>query len=108
MDSSFSRSFYVGNSVGEGDQSIEGWSGTIDCEVKDDAIDEFIDYLIEGNLLGAGVDEISVLVDEYYPNGQVASYVYWDCQFKMNKRIAGLNEKVTKRLDFQASGRTRL
>lgn len=108
QDSSFSRAFYVGNPVGEGDQSIEGWSGSIDVEVKDDQVDAFIDALVENNLGGVGISDYAMVVDEFYPNGQSASYVYFDMQFKMNKSVAGLNEKQTKRLEFQAAGRTRL
>jgi hypothetical protein len=108
QDSSFTRSNYVGNALPEGDQSIEGWSGSMDAEVKDDAIDQFIDALVNQNLAGIGVEDITVLSEEYYPDGRVASYVYFDCQFRMSKSIAGLTEKQTKRLDFQASGRQRL
>jgi hypothetical protein len=80
----------------------------MDAEVKDDAIDQFIDALVNQNLAGIGVEDITVLSEEYYPDGRVASYVYFDCQFRMSKSIAGLTEKQTKRLDFQASGRQRL
>lgn len=105
QDSSFSRAFYVGNQLPEGDQTVEGWSGSMDLEVKDSSVDDMIDAIIGSNLDGVGADEMTVLVEENYPNGQKAAYVYYDCQFKMSKRIAGLNEKQTKRLDFQSSGR---
>lgn len=108
QDSTFSRSMYVGNNVPEGDQAIEGWSGSIDVEVKDDAEENLIDSLIQGNLAGIGVDEVTLVIDEYYPDGQIASYVYFDMQLRLSKRMAGLNEKMTKRLDFQAAGRIRL
>lgn len=108
QDSSFSRSFYVGNPTGEGDQSQEGWSGSLECEVKDAGIDEFIDALIENNLNGIGVSDYTFLTTENYPDGTSKSYVYFDCQFKMGRRQSGLNEKVTKRLEFQASGRKAL
>jgi hypothetical protein len=105
QDSDFSRAFYVGNKMGEGDQSVLGWSGSIDCEVKDNAVDEMIDSIIAGNQAGIGVDEITLVTEEQYPNGTSASYVYYDMQLKMSKKTGGMNEKVTKRLDFQASGR---
>lgn len=105
QDSSFTRSMYVGAQYPEGDQSMEGWSGSMELEVKDASVDEFIDALITNNLNGIGVEEITVLMTENYPNGQTKSYVYFDCQFKMSKRQGGLNEKMTKRLEFQASGR---
>ena len=108
QDTNKTRSFYVGNAQGEGDMSIEGWSGTIDTEVKDDTADALIDAIIQGNLAGIGVNEVTMVVDEFYPDGQVASYVYFGLQMSLSKRIAGLNEKITKRLDFQADGRIRL
>lgn len=108
QDSSFSRTFYVGRPVGEGDQSIEGWSGNVSLEVKDDAVDVFIDALTTDNLLGIGVSDYTMVTVEEYGDGTRASYVYFDCQFKMSKNQSGLTEKMTKQLDFQASGRVRL
>lgn len=108
QDSTFSRSMYVGNQLPEGDQTIEGWSGSLDLEVKDSKVDDMIDAIIGNNLAGVGADEMTLLVEELYPDGQSSAYVYFDCQFKMSKRVAGLNEKQTKRIDFQASGRIKL
>jgi hypothetical protein len=101
QDSSFSRSYYVGNQFGEGDQTIEGWSGSIDLEVKDDAEEVLIDALINANRAGIGVDEITIVADEFYPDGQISSYVYFDVQLRLSKRMAGLNEKVTKSSTFK-------
>lgn len=108
QDSTFSRSMYVGQPVPEGDQSIEGWSGSVEAEVKDAAIDEFIDALVTNNLNGIGVSDYTFIVTENYPDGTSKSYVYFDAQFKMSRRNPGLNEKITKRLEFQASGRIAL
>jgi hypothetical protein len=108
QDSSFMRSFYVGQNVGQGDQSFEGWSGSVDAEVKDSSIDEMIDALVEDNLNGIGVGDYTFVHTENYADGRSKSYVYFDCQFKMSKHQAGLNEKMTKKLDFQASGRKAL
>lgn len=108
QDSSFSRSFYAGQPMGEGDQSMEGWSGSADLEVKGPEVDDFIDALVTDNLNGIGVSDYTVVLDENYPDGTSRSYVYFDMQFKMSRRQAGLNDKVTKRLDFQASGRQAL
>ncbi len=108
QDSSFSRSMYIGNSLPEGDQTIEGWSGQLEMEVKDAGVDEFIDGLITNNLNGIGVSEYTFITTEYFPDGTYSSYVYFDCQFKMSKDQGGMNDKVTKRLDFQASGRSRV
>jgi hypothetical protein len=108
QDSSFSRTFYVGRPLPEGDQAIEGWSGSIDLEVKDAAVDEFIDALVTNNLNGIGVSDYTFITVEEYGDGTRKSYVYFDCQFKMSKSQSGLNEKMTKKLDFQASGRQAL
>lgn len=105
QDSTFMRSMYVGNPIPEGDQAIEGWSGNVEAEVKDASIDEFIDALVTNNLNGIGVSDYSMISTERYPDGTLKSYVYFDMQFKMSKSQRGLNEKMTKRLDFQASGR---
>ena len=108
QDSTFTRSFFVGQPIPEGDQTIEGWSGQVEAEVKDDKFDAFLDALITNNLNGIGVSDYSFIHTELYPNGTNASYVYFDAQFKLSKEQSGLNEKMIKRLDFQASGRVRL
>jgi hypothetical protein len=108
MDSNFSRSMYVGNPIPEGDQSVEGWSGSIDMEVKNDVADAFIDALITNNLNGIGVSDYTFLTTENFPDGTSASYVYFDCQWSLSKSQSGLSDKVTKSLSFQASGRVRL
>jgi len=105
QDSSFIRTFYVGRPTPEGDQSIEGWSGSVELEVKDASVDLFIDALVTDNLNGIGVSDYTFITTEFYGDGTEQSYVYFDCQFKMSKRQGGLNEKITKRLEMQASGR---
>lgn len=105
QDGNFQRSFYVGAQFAEGDQTIEGWSGSMDLEVKGPGVDDFIDALITNNLNGIGVSDYSVIMRENYSNGTSRAYVYFDCQFRMSKRQPNLTEKVTKRLEFQASGR---
>ena len=105
QDSTFIKSYYVGQSIPEGDQAIEGWSGNIECEVKDAGIDLFIDALCTNNLNGIGVSDYSMISTENYSDGTTQSYGYFDMQFKMSKDQAGLQEKMTKRLDFQAMQR---
>jgi len=108
QDSSFSRTNYVGRALPEGDQSIEGWSGSIDLEVKGPEVDDLIDALITNNLNGIGLSDYTFLSTENYADGTRRSYVYFDVQWKMGKTQGGLTEKMTKKLDFQASGRTKL
>jgi hypothetical protein len=108
QDSNFIRSNYVGNPIPEGDQSFEGWSGSIDAEVKGSEIDDLIDALVEDNLNGIGVSDYTFVSTEEYSDGTSRSYVYFDCQFKMSRKNGGQQEKITKKLDFQASGRKAL
>lgn len=103
QESSFSRSYYVGQPFGEGDQSQEGWSGSLDMEVKGPEVDRFIDAIITGRLNGIGVDEVTIVDTEFYPDGTSSTYLYADIQMKMSKSQGGLNEKVTKKLDWAAS-----
>lgn len=108
LDSNFSRSMYVGNPLSEGDQSIEGWSGSLDMEVKNDLVEKFIDALITNNMNGIGVADYTFITTEKYPDGSSASYVYVDVQWSLSKSQSGLSDKITKSLSFQASSRIRL
>jgi len=105
QDSTFQRTFYVGRPVPEGDQTQEGWSGNFDLEVKNSTVDDMIDAAISENLAGIGIEEINIIDTENYSDGQTKTFVYFDCQFKMSKSQGGLTDKVTKKLDWQASGR---
>lgn len=106
--SSFMQSNYVGQPEPEGDQTIEGWEGSMDAEVKDSSIDDMIDALVTNNLNGIGVSDYTLVSTENYADGTSKSWVYYDCQFKMSKEQGGLQEKITKKLDFQCSGRKAL
>lgn len=108
QDSTFMRSHYVGQPVPEGDQACDGWSGSAEAEVKGPEIDEFIDALVTDNLNGIGVSDYTFVTTELYSDGTTKSYVYFDSQWKMSRKQGGLNEKITKRLEFQASGRKAL
>ena len=106
--SDFVQSMYVGSPVPEGDQTIMGWEGSIDLVVKDSEVDTFIDALVTNNLNGIGVSDYTFISTENYADGRSTSYVYFDCQFKMSKSQEGLQSKMTKKIDFQASGRVKL
>lgn len=108
QESQFTKAYYVGAAVPEGDQSIEGWTGSIEVEVKGPEVDNFIDALVTNNLNGIGVSDYSFMTTENYGDGATASWVYSDVQFKMSRKQSGLNEKMTKRLEFQAMQRTKL
>lgn len=108
MDSTFMRTHYAGKAIPEGDQSIDGFSGNIDTEVKDAAMEDFIDAIVTQNYVGVGVEECALVLTETYPDGSDTNYMYNDVQFKYSRDNAGANEKVTKKLDFQAGSRTKL
>ena len=108
QDANFIKSFYVGSRYPEIDVSQEGWSGQFEMEVKNDNIDLFIDALITNNLNGIGISDYSFVCTEKYDDGTIASYVYFNCAFKMSKDQSGLNEKIVKRIEFVAAGRQRL
>ena len=107
-DSSFSRQYFVGSAIPQGDQSIDGWSGSFDAQVSNDVVDAMIDAILQPNQAGIAIPDITIVATEQYTDGTTSSYVYYDLQFRMSKDQGGLQEKVTKRLDFQASGRVRL
>jgi len=106
--SSFMQSHYVGNPIPEGDQTQEGFEGNAEYEVKGPELDQFIDALITQNLNGVGVDEVNIVDTETYSDGRQSSYVYFDVQAKMSKKVGGQTEKMTKSMDWQASGRIKL
>ena len=107
QESSFSRQYFVGNPIPEGDQSQDGWSGTLDVQVRNPIIDDLIDVLINANQRGIAIGDYALLTTELYSDGSNRSYMYSDMQFKMNRDQGGLQEKIMKRLDFQASIRIR-
>ncbi len=108
QDANFSKSFYVGAAVPEGDTSYEGYSGTFDMEVKNAIIESFLDAMVANNLAGIGVSDYVLLDTESYPDGSTVTYAYYDGQFSLNKTSGGSNEKVTKSVSFQFSGRVKV
>ncbi len=105
QESTFMRSKYVGVAVPEGDQAMDGWTGTVDAEVKDSVMEDFIDALTTANLNGIGIEDYSVVSTQNYNDGTSKSWVYSDMQFKMSMKQEGLQAKITKKLDFQAARR---
>ena len=108
QDANFSKSFYVGAAIPEGDTSYEGFSGSFDMEIKNAVIEEFFDAMIANNLAGIGVSDYVLMDTEFFPNGSSTTYAYYDGQFSMSKTAGGSNEKVTKSINFQFSGRTKV
>lgn len=106
--SNFVDSKFVGRALPEQDQTIEGWEGSVELEVRDGIVDDFIDALVTNNLNGIGVSDYMFLVTENYPDGTTQSYAYFDCVWKVSRRQSGLQEKITKRLEFRCSGRQKL
>lgn len=108
QDSTFQRSFFIGRAVPEGDQTQEGWSGSIDLEVRNAIVEDFIDALVTNNLNGIGVSDYAFTSTEEYSDGTRRAYVYSDVQWKYSRSASGLTEKITRTLEFQASFRIRL
>ena len=108
QESTFMKSYYVGQAEPECDQAIEGWTGDVEAEVKDATIDKLIDALVTNNLNGIGISDYSFVSTELYGDGSTQSYVYYDVVFKMSRKQEGLQGKITKRLEFQAAGRKAL
>jgi len=108
QESSFMKTYYVGQAVPEGDQAIEGWTGSVELQVKGPEVDNFIDALVNNNLNGVGVSDYAFVVTENYGDGTSASWGYSDIQWKMGRKSGGLNEKITKRMEFQAMTRQKL
>lgn len=105
QDSSFIRSKFIGNPIPEGDVVYQGFTGSADAEVRDSKMEDLIDLLVQQNLQGTGVQDTSLVVQEFYDDGQSKSWVYYDVQWRLSGSYPSLDEKVTKRLEFQAAGR---
>lgn len=109
QNASMTQSMYVGKSLPEGDVAYTGWAGSLQCEVKDSSMDDFMDQVIAQNLSGVGIEEITILYTEFYTNGTQKSYVFSDVQLKAGStNVGNMTAKVTKSLEFQASLRTPL
>lgn len=108
QDASFIRSKYVGNPIPEGDVAYQGFTGSADLEVRDSRAEDIIDALIEQNLGGVGVSDHSISVQEFFDDGSSKSWVYFDVQWRLSASYPNLEEKVTKRMEWQAAGRVPL
>jgi hypothetical protein len=108
QDSGFITSNYVGDPVVENDQSIDGWSGSAELEVKGATEEDFIDALITNNLNGIGISDYTFVITELYADGTTRAYAYTDVVWKLSRRQAGQQEKITKKLDFKAAGRQKI
>lgn len=108
QDANFMRSKFIGNPIPQGDVAYQGFTGSADLEVRDSIAEELIDALIEQNLGGVGVSDHSISVQEFYDDGSTKSWVYFDVQYRLTASYPNLEEKVTKRLEWQASGRVPL
>jgi hypothetical protein len=108
QDSEFSRSKFIGNPIPEGDQAESGWSGSAEIEVRNNKMDDLIDALIADNLAGIGISDYNFTYTEEYPDGTAKSWLFFDIQIKLSGDVGGLDRKVTRKIDWQASGRVPL
>ena len=104
-DSQFLKSNYVGKSVPETDKTFDGYSGSIDTEVKSAVQDLLIDRINSAIKRGIGMPRIALVLSEDYPDGTSKSYIYTNVQLKLSRSQKGGTEKVTKRFEFNASDR---
>lgn len=107
-DADFKRSEYLGNTGTVGDTTFKGWSGSMEAETKNATIDDLIDALIEENLGRLNVDDITIQDTENYRDGTKAAWVYYGIQLKYSKNAANRDDKVKKKIEWQADSRKRI
>ena len=108
QDADFKRSEYVGNSDTEGDVTHKGWSGDFECEVKNSRIDDLIDALIQQNLGRLDIDDMTLQDSENYRDGSRSVYVYYGVQVKYSKSVGSRDDKVKKKIEWQADKRRKV
>jgi len=108
QDADFTRSSYLGNVPSIGDVNHKGWSGDFEVEVVNAAIDDLIDALITENLSRIDYEEIVIHDQENYRDGTKAAWVYYGIQMRYSKTASGRDEKVKKKIEFQADERRKI
>ena len=108
QESNPTRHFYVGNVIPEGDQSISGYSGSLDYEARNRQFNDFFDRMEKAIQTGVAVPSYTMVVTERYNDGTHSIYAYADMQFTFSVDAAGLQEKVMKRVNWQASSRSKI
>lgn len=108
QDADFKRSEYLGNTETVGDITHKGWSGDFSAESKDSKIDDLIDALIDENLGRLNVDDITIQDTENYRDGTKSAWVYYGIQLKYSKDASSRDEKVKKKVEWQADSRKKI
>jgi uncharacterized protein YkvS len=108
QDADFKRSEYLGYTDTIGDISHKGWSGDFECEVTNSKIDDLIDALIEENLNRLDIDEITIMDVENYRDGTKSGWLYYGIQLKYSKAASNRDEKVKKKIEWQADRRKKV
>ena len=108
QDADFKRSEYLGNTGTTGDVVHKGWSGSFECETKDSTIDDLIDALIEENLGRLNIDDMTIQDTENYRDGTKSAWVYYGVQLKYSKTASSRDEKVKKKIEWQADSRKKI
>ena len=107
-ESTLSRHMYVGNATPQTDKTNMGWTGSFEMEVRDATVERLFDRIISQSKLGVGQQNYSFVIREHYTDGTVSAYVYPDCQFKIAREQSGLENKITKTIEFIAGTRARV
>lgn len=107
-ESQLTRHSYVGDRNTQSDKTHMGWSGSFEMECRNALIEELLDEVITGNLNGVNRPDYTFQITEVYSDGSRSSHIYTDCVFSYGREQGGMDSKVTKSIDFQASRRVRL
>ena len=108
-DSQNIESYFCGQREPETDTLMMGYSGTIQGEVKNDAVDQLIQEIRDARKSGVALPSVQLLIHEEYGDEAgtpATTFLYTDVQLTYGShRFAGMQEKVQKTLNFKASDR---
>ena len=108
-DTQLTESHYCGSKKPETDALMMGWSGTINGEVKNDAVEQLILEIRQARRSGVGLPQVNILYHEEYPDGALdgsngKTFLFTDAELVYGGRnAAGAPDKITKSLNFKAS-----
>lgn len=104
-DSQTTESYYIGRKKPETDKFQMGWSGTLTGEVKNAEIDLLVQEINDALNSGVQPPQISIVLVEQYPDTQSSStHVFTDVQIVYaNRRQSGVQEKISKTINFRAA-----
>jgi len=109
MDSTEERQQRLGNRSEKPRQVLHGFSGTIEFEEEDSALDDLMDTLTARFLNGEEVYTMNIVQTVYYAQtGTSRTYVYPDCVFKINRSVTGKADAATLSLEWMSDFREKV